>query len=332
MWTSSSGIGKFSEVFFGSRHVSDVSFLLGGEDAEMYELTTDSNTGLPRASYAFSKSMNSREISSWLRSPIHAVIGLTGLSEIGDSIIGSISIYVVDVFDRPFFINPEPSQTMQQKWIAIYFSFEIAKSIFETGDGPGLTASWSFELPAEDPSQWIIVKKLPKTFVSKSQLPLGSDNAPGDTRCWTQAFWWSTSSILLGGCLAKISDTIIVPDAVDMIDQCFWPFVMDHCPSEAMGFHLFPIYCDNSVSLVVNGASLASIGESWPCHSTEEIPCFRIISQQLSQPDDRDFCWLYHSASAWPSASWSSEKPDAESGFRGSAYLAAYQHSREYVS
>lgn len=131
---------------------------------------------------------------------------------------------------------------------------------------------------------------------------------------WASGAQWLISIILAPRNASKVLPTVIVRDAIDVVDVKRGPFTSHHRPDNPMGREEVPPQCASRVSLhhlcesglvcISNippptrliGWLTDSIKHVWRSAPPKQLPSLRIISEQLAAHNGRDISSVSHGA------------------------------------
>jgi hypothetical protein len=136
----------------GSFDVRSMSFFLGMECAKIDARFVVRNLSLPTARPVFHppKTADAFKAMSIPRNAIGAILSMRRKPEIAKSVIGSISIYVIDLLRRLFSRNVEPSQSVGTVSFPIDLNVNIPFVLLKISCNSSDPNSWARKPPTED--------------------------------------------------------------------------------------------------------------------------------------------------------------------------------------
>ena len=150
---------KFAEVFLGRDQVRMSRLVFSGKTSKMNVLSINPD--------ACTKSIFLL-LNSFSNMIITAIFRSCGFSQITESIVKSITIYVVKLFFWPVPYDVEPNQTMRGVGSIAYHNNIISATSRPTGYTPSKYIVADTYTPTKNSCCWIIIQQLTNSFSRKA--------------------------------------------------------------------------------------------------------------------------------------------------------------------
>ncbi len=140
--------------------ISGVRFFCGIKVSDKFEPTTYTKPGLPFTStrYPTNSKVAAFCAAMWTTLVVH-IFAIRNQSKVGDTVIVSDAVNMVDQFGRPDAVRPKPCELMCEKSSSSNADLDITLGVFSSGD----TTSWCTVAWPSTPSKmagiWVVVQQ-----------------------------------------------------------------------------------------------------------------------------------------------------------------------------